>query len=369
VASETSTPRDEPDDSLGAFDYPLPRAAIAQRPAAERDLARLLVVHAGSDDWTHARFRDLGRSLRPGDVLVLNDSKVIPARIRGAKASGGQVEALVLGRHSDGWMAMLRASRRPGPGAVLRFGDGVEATVVRELGDGRVILNFPGYDALDSVLARIGEVPLPPYIRRPRHADAADRERYQTVYARVPGAVAAPTAGLHFTPALLDELRAAGVVVVSITLHVGPATFAPLRHVDLRTPRLDGEEYEIPADTVRCIDTAKAGHRRVIAVGTTTTRALEGAAADAVDHRLRAGSGNTDLFIRPGHRFRVIDGLITNFHLPRSSLLVLTAAFLGRHRLRAVYAEALARGYRFYSYGDAMFALGAGECREESATG
>jgi S-adenosylmethionine:tRNA ribosyltransferase-isomerase len=168
---------------------------------------------------------------------------------------------------------------------------------------------------------------------------------------------------------LLDELRAAGVVVVSITLHVGPATFAPLRHVDLRTPRLDEEEYEIPADTVRCIDAAKARHRRVIAVGTTTTRALEGAAADAVDHRLRAGSGTTDLFIRPGHRFRVIDGLITNFHLPRSSLLVLMAAFLGLHRVRAVYAEALARGYRFYSYGDAMFALRADEGREESATG
>jgi S-adenosylmethionine:tRNA ribosyltransferase-isomerase len=232
------------------------------------------------------------------------------------------------------------------------------ATVAADLGEGRCRLCFSGPGDVGRLVRTVAELPLPPYIHRHGGPDAADLDRYQTVYAREPGSVAAPTAGLHFTPDLIRELTAHGVRVAFLTLHVGPATFQPLRSEDLGRHHLEGEAYTIPGETVDAIDQARAVGGRVVAVGTTTTRALE-SAGDA-GPTLRAGDGVATLFIRPGHRFRVVDGLITNFHLPRSSLLVLVAAFLGRRRLLAAYAEALARGYRFYSYGDAMAAFAPG---------
>lgn len=342
---------------LSHYDYDLPPAAIAQRPAARRDLARLLVVDAGRGVRAHACVRHLGRFLRPGDVLVVNDSLVSPARLRGHKVSGGGVEVLLLRREGPArWLALLRASRRPEAGAVLRFAEGLEATVLADQGDGRVGLGFRGVGDIAATLARIGELPLPPYIRRPDGPDAADRERYQTVFARLPGSVAAPTAGLHFTRDLLETLQRRGIGIATVTLHVGAATFQPIRTEDLTRHSLDLEEYEIPTETAAQVEATRARGGAVIAVGTTTTRALE-AAADGTG-RLRTGSGEARLFIRPGYRFRVIDGLVTNFHLPRSSLLVLVAAVLGLETTLGAYAEAVANGYRFYSYGDAMLALG-----------
>lgn len=349
-----------PDDvSLASYDYELPDTAIAQRPAPQRDAARLMVVDPLTGGLAHTRFAHLGAFLRPGDVLVLNDSRVNHARLRGRKASGGVVDALLLEREDvRHWTALVRASRRPRPGTPVHFGADLQATVVADLGNGQARLCFPAGEDVDVLLERTGEVPLPPYIRRPGGPDAEDRERYQTVYARVPGSVAAPTAGLHFTPELLAGLVAEGIAVATVTLHVGAATFQPIRTDDVSQHELEGERYAIPQETVTTMAAARARGGRIVAVGTTTTRALEASAASPAG--IHAGEGRATLFIRPGHRFRAIDGLITNFHLPRSSLLVLVTAFLGRARVRTAYAEALASGYRFYSYGDAMLAL----CRQ-----
>jgi S-adenosylmethionine:tRNA ribosyltransferase-isomerase len=337
---------------LAAYDYALPPAAIAQRPAEVRDAARLLVLERRSDRQLDRRFADLPRHLVPGDVLVVNDSRVVPARLRGRKDSGGRVEVLLLAREAAGcWVVLARASRRPRPGATVDFGCGVVGEWLEELGAGRARVQFRAPGDLEAALAAVGEVPLPPYVHRPAGPDAADRERYQTVYAREPGSIAAPTAGLHFTAALLGALRRAGVTVAPLTLHVGAATFRPIPSADLRAHRLESERYTIPPQTAAAVSAARSAGRRVIAVGTTTTRALEAAAADGT---VRPGPGVAALFIGPGHRFRVIDGLVTNFHLPRSSLLVLVCAFAGRARVLGAYAAALARGYRFYSYGDAM---------------
>jgi S-adenosylmethionine:tRNA ribosyltransferase-isomerase len=346
------------DRSLASYDYELPPGAIAQHPAPLRDGARLLVVEPGHGGVTHGLFGDLPRFIRGGDLLVVNDSRVEPVRLRGRRESGGAIEALLLRAEGGAdWTALVRPGRRVSVGAEITFGDGVSAEVVGSSGAGRIRLRFRAPGDVATALSRIGEVPLPPYIRRPGGPEPMDRERYQTVYARSPGSIAAPTAGLHFTTELLDRLRLQGVTIVSVTLHVGPATFQPIRCEDLAAHDLEGEAYEIPSATAAAIREARADGRRVIAVGTTTIRALEGAAAGGT---LRGGRGIARLFIRPGYRFRVIDGLITNFHLPRSSLLVLVAAFLGRERVRELYATALRRGYRFYSYGDAMLALGAG---------
>lgn len=344
------------DCSLASYDYELPFAAIAQRPAPRRDAARLMVIDAATGQFVHGRFSALGDCLRSGDVLVLNDSRVRPARLRGRRASGGRVEALLLQREdARHWTALVRSSGRPAPGTTLHFGQDLQATLAADLGGGRALLSFSARGDLDAVLDRVGEIPLPPYIRRPSGPDASDRERYQTVYARMPGSVAAPTAGLHFTPELLANLASDGIAIVTLTLHVGAATFQPIRTDNLADYELEGERYAIPEETITTMATARAHGGRVIAVGTTTTRALEAAAASPGG--LRAGEGLARLFIRPGHRFRAVDGMITNFHLPRSSLLVLMAAFLGRDLLRGAYAEALARGYRFYSYGDAMLTV------------
>jgi S-adenosylmethionine:tRNA ribosyltransferase-isomerase len=340
---------------LTEYDYFLPPERIAQAPRAARDAARLLVLDRRAGRRRHARVRDLPAELRPGDLLVGNATRVLPARLRGRKASGGAAEALLLGpagapgRHR----ALLRCRGRLRPGLKLGFEGAagrLDAEVVAVAPDGEAILAF---EAGCSPYA-LGEMPLPPYIRRPA-PDPCDAERYQTVFARAPGSVAAPTAGLHLTHALLRALAAAGIGWAEVVLHVGPGTFRPLREEDLAAGRLHPERYELPEATAEAVARTRAAGGRVVALGTTTTRVLEHAA----DARgvLRAGAGETSLFLRPGSRFRAVDALLTNFHLPRSSLLLLVAAFAGREAVLAAYAHALARGYRFYSYGDAMLIL------------
>ena len=333
---------------LSDFDYDLPPELIAQHPAAERASSRLLHLDGRSGALHDRQFRDIAGLLDANDVLVVNDTRVIRARLRGRKDSGGEVEVLVervLDRHRA--LAQVRASKPPRAGGRLILGGGVEAAVVGRRGEFHE-LEF-GEDVLD-VLAREGEVPLPPYIT---HAAAREDEaRYQTVYARVPGAVAAPTAGLHFDRALLAALEARGIAVASLTLHVGAGTFQPVRGDDLSKHVMHAEWYGIPQATVEAIATARKKNGRVVAVGTTALRALESAASR--EEGLGAGTSETRLFILPGFRFRVVDRLITNFHLPRSTLLMLVSAFAGTDHIRIAYAHAVAQRYRFFSYGDAM---------------
>jgi S-adenosylmethionine:tRNA ribosyltransferase-isomerase len=347
---------------LEDLDYALPPERIAQHPAPEREAARLLVLSRAGGAPQHATLRDLPRWLRPGDLLVVNATRVLPARLRGAKASGGRAEALVLGpaTGSDRWRALVRARGRLRVGQKLRFGAGGAAfdAEIAALGPaGEVELALP--PGLSPYAA--GEMPLPPYIRRTA-ADPADADRYQTVYARVPGSVAAPTAGLHLGEPLLAALAEAGVERAEVVLHVGPGTFRPLRAEDLSRGRLSAEPFAVPEETARAIDRARARGGRVVAVGTTTARALESCAQ--ADGRVRAGAGTTELFLQPGSAFRAVDVLLTNFHLPRSSLLLLVAGFVeavapgsGLARTLDAYAEAVREGYRFYSYGDAMLVL------------
>lgn len=334
------------------LDYHLPGELIAQVPAPERDGSRLMVVERGVGPSCHARFGEIGAHLPPGALLVANDSRVFPARLRARKReSGGAVELLVVGfEGATAATAMANASKplREGQRLVI---DGVEpgATVVGVLGAGRVLLEFSS-DARE-VLAAVGEIPLPPYIERPSGPTADDRERYQTVYAHDPGSVAAPTAGLHFTSELLAELARKDFGFATVTLHVGPGTFVPVRG-DLDGHRMEAERFEISPATAALLRQAKAEGRCVVAVGTTTVRALESAASGSGE--IEAASGQASLFIRPGHRFRVVDALITNFHLPGSTLLALVMALAGIDATRRAYAAAVEARYRFYSYGDAM---------------
>ncbi len=335
--------------TLSDFDFALPPELIAQQPAPERTASRLLHVNGAQLNDLH--FSDLPGLLRAGDLLVFNDTRVIKARLHGRKASGGKVEALierVIG--NDAAMAQVRASHPPAIGSLLEFGSpafSAGAKVVDR--DGRFFLLAFSANVWD-VLEHLGEVPLPPYIRH--GAEPVDEARYQTVYARTPGAVAAPTAGLHFDDALLATLRAQGVQTAFVTLHVGAGTFLPVQTENLAEHRMHREWYSIDAATAQAIAAAKAEGRRVIAVGTTATRALESAArATGV---VTAGSGETDIFITPGYEFRVIDRLITNFHLPKSTLLMLVSAFAGYETIMAAYRHAVEARYRFFSYGDAM---------------
>jgi len=334
---------------LEDLDYALPPELIAQEPAAERTGARLLAVRRDPRGLGHHMVADLPALLRPGDLLVLNDARVVPARVRGRRPSGGRLELLLLGATERGeWEALVRGSPRVGERVHLTDGGG-EWTA--SLNDGRWRLRLELAEPVYAWLDRVGELPLPPYIRRPEGPTAADRERYQTTFARVPGAVAAPTAGLHFTPALLATLVDAGIDHVTLTLHVGPGTFLPIRGGDLATYAMEPERFELSAATVDRIARVRDAGGRVVAVGTTTVRALESVATSG---SLRAGAGDATLFIRPGHRFRVVDALLTNFHLPRTPLLALVAALAGTELLRDAYAEAVRERYRFYSYGDAM---------------
>lgn len=327
--------------------YELPPELIAQAPAAERTAARLLVVDRATGALAHRTVADLAALLRPGDLVVVNDTRVIPARVHGRRPTGGRLELLFVRPRDDErtWEVLVRGGPRAGERVHL---PDATATWLAPLGEGRWTLALDTTEPVLAWLERAGEVPLPPYIARPGGPNAADRERYQTTYARVPGAIAAPTAGLHLTPALLDALAARGIELAALTLHVGPGTFLPIRTDDLDAHVMPGERYAIPDDTAARIAAARAAGRRVVAVGTTTVRALESSAADGV----RAGEAT--LFIRPGHGFRVVDALLTNFHLPRSTLLALVAAFAGWERVRGAYEEAVRRRYRFYSFGDAM---------------
>jgi len=330
------------------FDYELPAELIAQEPLPERDAGRLLVLPREQGEPQHRMVRDLPGLLRAGDLLVVNDARVIPARLRGRKeGTGGKVEVLLVEPLGGAdWLALAQSSKPLRPGAGIEA-HGARLTVVEARGEGEIVVRLPlDGDALWRYLDEAGEMPLPPYIERPARAE--DRERYQTIFARERGAVAAPTAGLHFTPRLLEELRGKGVRVAEVTLHVGPGTFLPVRARRVEDHRMHRERYHVPAATVDAVASARD---RVIAVGTTALRTLE-AAHDG--EALREGPGSTDLFITPGYRFRAVQGLLTNFHLPRSTLLMLVSAFAGLPRIRAAYREAVARRYRFFSYGDAM---------------
>lgn len=336
--------------TVSDFDYELPPELIAQTPAAQRTGSRLLHLDAASQ--LHDRqFADLTSLLRPNDLLVFNDTRVIKARLPGHKITGGKIEVLVERiTEPDRVLAHVRASKSPGPGMVLRLADAFEATVLGREGE-LFDIRFPG-PVLDLLDAH-GATPLPPYITHA--ADAGDDDRYQTVYAREPGAVAAPTAGLHFDQPTLDRLAGLGVARAFVTLHVGAGTFQPVRVENLAEHRMHSERFQLSADTAQAIADTRAAGRRVIAVGTTGLRCLESAAAACGDGPLVACSGDTRLFITPGYDFRVIDGLLTNFHLPKSTLLMLVSALAGRRRIFAAYAHAVAQRYRFFSYGDAMF--------------
>lgn len=339
---------------LSDFDYELPPELIAQEPLPQRDESRLLVVHRDREDFEHRIFREIVAYLTSGDLLVVNETKVLPVRLYGVKEStGGRVEVLLLRAvGNDLWEALVRPGRRVPPGTRLVFGGGwLAGEVVARTETGGRLIRFRYEGAFEDVLRRVGEVPLPPYIKKKLSAP----ERYQTVYAREPGSAAAPTAGLHFTPELLTTIRAMGVEVVPVVLHIGLDTFRPVREENITAHRMHREEYFVPEATAAAINRAKAQRRRVIAVGTTVVRCLETVADER--GRVRPGAGMTDLFIYPGYRFKVIDALITNFHLPRSTLLMLVAAFAGREKILRAYREAVQLRYRFYSFGDAMLIL------------
>ena len=361
------------------FDYALPTDLIAQAPAPERDRSRLLVLERQTGALRHRTFCDLAEYLVQGDLLVINEVKVLPARLFGRSERGHAVEVLLIQEAEGGfWEALLNPSRKIRAGDRLHLAGGrIEADVLEKRGEGRHLLRLACDGSLSGLLWRFGQMPLPPYIKRqgrgyrvqgrgngetksldpkPSTLDPAllDQERYQTVYATHEGAIAAPTAGLHFTLELIDTLKSRGIEFAPITLYVGPGTFRPVRVEQVANHRMESERYVVPEQTALAIKSARSEGRRVFAVGTTTVRTLEHAARDG---EVRAGAGVADLFIYPGYLYKIIDGLITNFHLPRSTLLMLVSAFAGRETILAVYREAIARRYRFYSYGDAMLII------------
>lgn len=334
------------------FDYELPEELIAQHPAAQRDHSRLLVMDKYTGAVEHRVFRDIVNYLHAGDVLVLNNTKVIPARIFGVKEGGtAKIEVLLLKRDDDlpnTWEVLVHPGKRAKVGTVIDFGEGrLKGEVIANTSAGRkVTFHFDGI--FEEILEELGTMPLPPYI----HEQLEDQNRYQTVYAKVDGSAAAPTAGLHFTTELLETLRQNGIEIEEVLLHVGLGTFKPVSEEDIEDHEMHSEYYEISQETADRINKAKVEGRRVISVGTTSTRALESAAKDG---RLQAGSGWTNIFIYPGYKWQIIDGLITNFHLPKSTLMMLVSALSTREHILAAYKEAVAQRYRFFSFGDAMF--------------
>lgn len=340
---------------VAEFDFSLPPHLLAGVPAEPRDHARLLVHDRRTRATEHAHVFDLPRFLRAGDLLVLNDTRVMPWRLRGRRATGGAVECLLVRVDGEHGEAFVKPSKKLHVGDRLPMEDGaIDVELCESLGQGRwrVALRARQGDVA-AALEQCGRAPLPPYIPRDGSEDRVrDRERYQTVFARVPGAIAAPTAGLHFTPELLQRLRDLGVATAHVTLHVGEGTFAPLRSEVVEDHRMHAERYELPQATAAAVAATKARGGRVVAVGTTSCRTLETCARS--DGTVAAGSGASDLFLYPGRAFRVVDALLTNFHLPQSTLLMLVAAFAGREQILAVYRDAIERGYRFYSFGDAM---------------
>ncbi|AJE02591.1 tRNA preQ1(34) S-adenosylmethionine ribosyltransferase-isomerase QueA [Geobacter pickeringii] len=336
------------------FAYPLPPELVAQEPLPRRDATRLMTVDRARGEIGERPFREIAALFAPGDLLVVNDTRVIPARLHGRKESGGKVEIFLVRRlpaEGERWLCLLRSSKPSRPGTVVSLAEGVTATVVSRVDGDTWEVAFSPDEGFDAWLDRVGAMPLPPYIRR--ESGDYDRERYQTVFACNRGAVAAPTAGLHMTDDLLAELRGGGVEVAPLTLHVGLGTFMPIRVKSIEEHRMHRERYAIPESTARAVAERKRNGGRVVALGTTVCRTLEQAAA--ADGTVPAGEGEAGIFIYPGYRFKTVDALITNFHLPKSTLLMLVSAFAGKELLFRAYGEAVARRFRFFSYGDAMF--------------
>lgn len=342
---------------LNQFDYRLPQELIAQQPTEKREDSRLMVLNRQTGNIEHKRFYEILNYLSPGDCLVLNDSKVLPARLYGEKIGTGAKVEFLLTKRMDGdvWETMVRPGRRLRPGDTVRFSENplLEATILEFGDDGTRIVRFEYEGLFLEVLEQVGEMPLPPYIQRESREE--DRERYQTVYSQVEGSVAAPTAGLHFTEDLLELIKAKGVNLAYLTLHVGIGTFRPVKCDVIEEHKMHFEEYEISEETASLINRTKAEGGKIISVGTTSTRTLESAVGQ--DGKVRAGGGNTDIFIYPGYQFRVIDRLITNFHLPKSTLLMLVSALYNREKILEAYEVAVEERYRFFSFGDAMLIL------------
>jgi S-adenosylmethionine:tRNA ribosyltransferase-isomerase len=343
------------------FDYDLPLELIAQEPPPERSESRMLVLDRQTGAIQHRHITDLPQCLTKGDILVVNDTRVIPARIFGHRAdTHGQVELLLVEELKQGeWESLYRASGRPRVGMRISFGDGSLEGCVASLGDeGRVVIKFTGDRSVSDVLEEEGLAPLPPYIKRPKGqnpSSKSDRDRYQTIYARVPGAVAAPTAGLHFTEQILDQLDQRGVQRTAITLHVGPGTFKPVKTDQVEDHVMEPERFAVSADAAKKINAARRAGKRVVAVGSTSVRTLETVAVEAGE--VTASSGRSSLFIRPSYEFKIVDAILTNFHLPKSTLIMMICAFAGRNAVLQAYNEAIAQRYRFYSYGDCMLIL------------
>jgi S-adenosylmethionine:tRNA ribosyltransferase-isomerase len=342
---------------LSDFDYELPEELIAQKPLPERDASRMLVVDRATGSWRDSSFSEFPLQLKPNDVVVVNNSRVIPARLIGQrKESGGRVEVfLVRELESHVWQALVRPSARLRRGARAVFGNQqLEAEFLDEPGGELRKVRFESQEPFETVLSKVGSTPLPPYIKRPKGVSLADDERYQTIYSKQRGAIAAPTAGLHFTPKLLAKLKSTNQLV-EITLHVGYGTFEPVRVDDLNEHHVSSERYEISKSAAERINSAREAGGRIVAVGTTTTRALESSGGE--NGEVKAEVGEATLTIKPGYRFRVVDALLTNFHLPRSSLLILVSVFAGRELILNAYHHAVMQHYRFYSYGDCMLIL------------
>jgi len=337
------------------FDYTLPPSLIAQFPSPKRGETRLMVLHRSLGTIEHRQFSNIATYLHPGDLLVLNNTRVLPARLIGKKETGGKCELLLLpswnGRQGD-WKVLIKGAAKIKGRTLIRFNEGIDGKL--EVGkDGKGEIAFSGQTEIADVLQKIGRIPLPPYIKR--EDEHLDRDRYQTIFAERDGSIAAPTAGLHFTQPLFQSLRNQGVKIVMITLHIGIGTFAPVKVKQVEDHTMESEWIEMPEETAREIEEAKKRGGRIIAVGTTTTRALE-SFSDG-EGKVKSGRGMTSLFIRPPYRFQVVDGLITNFHLPKSTLIMLVSAFAGKDFIGKAYSEAIKKRYQFYSYGDAMLIL------------
>ena len=335
---------------LSDFMYDLPEERIAQTPVEPRDHSRLMVIHRDTDEIEHRHFYDVIDYLNPGDVLVVNDTRVIPARLYGERPTGGACEVLLLKQLAPKrWETLVKPGKKLKPGAEIVFGDGrLRGRVLETTDVGGRIVEFECEGTFEAALDALGEMPLPPYI----HEQLEDRERYQTVYARHEGSAAAPTAGLHFTPELLDRIREKGIDVVPVLLHVGLGTFRPVKVENIEEHQMHSEHFEVTEDAARRVNAARERGGRVIAVGTTSVRTLESAAENG---KLVAKRGETSIFIRPGYRYQMVDALITNFHLPQSTLVMLVSALAGREHILAAYKEAVQEKYRFFSFGDAMF--------------
>ena len=341
---------------ISDYDFDLPDELVAQKPLDRRAGSRLLLVNRAEKTFGDEKFSNLSRFLKKGDVLVLNNTKVFPARLFGESATGAKIELfLVRCIENQTWETLARPAKRLKIGSIVSFGESLRAEVLDKTAEGRVVVEFETDENFDDVLERIGQTPLPPYIKRDAGGLDKDRERYQTVFARNRGAIAAPTAGLHFTPEVLDELKNVGVEAAEITLHVGYGTFEPVRAQDLSEHKVAAESCEISEETAEILNRAKAENRRIVAVGTTTTRALE--SFTGADGKIIAGAAAASLTVTPGYRFKTVGGLLTNFHLPQSSLLVLVSTFAGRELILDAYRHAVESKYRFYSYGDCMLIL------------